>query len=303
MFQQIWHPGEEPHYIKETRLQGDALHARRGLYDTSHIASDRSLAEHERILGFDGGELPTEGTVLVIGSGLSRRFERELSQKREDIFVCSIDPHLRHGVQERLRETVRFEGLPGENLWDDRGRDLKRRLVGHWEYEDREAPWANNVNFPWEFHGQPYYRLGAVASALYDSEEAGTHNLPLRNDSADCVLGLFAVPHTTAAPHEKSTANAPLLFRETLRILKPGGLARLYPFVWDDLVEIERANRDLPVATGTLLNNTDEVSGSVQLPGNPEPVTARLRIEQVDPQRASVYSRLVIEKAPSAQAA
>jgi SAM-dependent methyltransferase len=217
-FQETWHPGEEPHLITATRFNrtiGERLES----YDGDFAHKDRGLRYHELALGFNTNEIPYGGRLLVIGPGVTRKFEREVYEKRPDIQTVSIDPMLRYGVRERLREGVRS------------GAD--RRSHG----QDATEP---AVSFPFELtEGEPYYRPGALSGALADKNGI-QQGLPLAKGVADNVIALFSVPMHLDAGEVQFFLN------ELGRIMRPGAIARIYPFGRDDLPILEEPSfRDI----------------------------------------------------------
>jgi hypothetical protein len=196
---------DEPHFIDRTKLREDYLPG----FSHGHCYKDRDLAAHESILGFTAGELPPDSRLLVIGAGTTRRFERELNVARPDLAIVSVDPLLRYGPVERMRESVRMGGTRG---------------------------WGS-VNLPRELEtGDRYYRAGAVcggfalAHANLDHADGVKHSnyLPFIDGSFQTVVALHSLPQYSL------TEEVPAMLDEVRRVLAPEGHAMLFPILMED---------------------------------------------------------------------
>lgn len=207
VFHQAWHPGETPHLIKSTKfLENFGKNIEQ--YNLEGAQQDRSLKQHQQKLGFTIDAIPQSESVLVIGSGVTRHFERELYGVRPDLMIVSIDPLLKYGVQERIREAIR---------------------MGAYSDHSRLDRYGYGVKFPYEImDDHPFYLPGAVAGSVAVSglERQG---LPFRDASFGQVLALHSVPQYSRLEE------VPFMLSEIVRVMKPGATARFYPFFSVDL--------------------------------------------------------------------
>ncbi len=205
-FQEAWHEGELPHFIRDTLFtqNNDRLEA----YNLWGSCQDRDLEYHERALGFRSSEIPDNGRVLIIGSGLTRKFERELAELRPDIMPISVDPLLRFGVKERIREAIRMHSSEDRTALDRMG---------------------YGVRFPYQLtSADAYYRPGAIAGAIA-VKNSKRQGLPFQDHAFNSVLALHSMPQ-----YARSEEVA-FMLREAVRVMKPGAIARFYPFFPEDI--------------------------------------------------------------------
>ena len=208
VFYEAWLPGETPHAIKTTRFDPTKEEQEKVPYNSYGSQKDRTLKNHVAALNFEHEEIPENGALLVIGSGVTRRFERELHEARPDILVASIDPLLRYGVRERVRLAIQSSA-------------------------SRVAPGIDSmgygVEFPYEVLSEhSYYRAGAAAGAVAVTDSI-RQGLPFKKESFDGVVAMHSVPQYSRA------TEIPYLLEETIRVMKRNTTARFYPFFLEDL--------------------------------------------------------------------
>lgn len=177
-------------------------------YSHAHCYKDRGLVPHQNLLGFTSAELPAHSRLLVIGSGATRRFERELQLERPDILAIGVDPLLRLGVAERLLESVRMGGT-------------------------REFGFGK-LRPPREIaEGEAYFRKAAIAGgfALAGAKTPRQQDnyLPFQDNTFATVLALHSMPQ------HLPTENIPALLTEIVRVMEPGGKAMLFPILNEDM--------------------------------------------------------------------
>ena len=175
-------------------------------YNPSYCYKDRDLETHLAIFDLELDDFSDGDRLLVVGSGTTRRFERELNQARPGISVISVDPLLSHGVSERQRESIRMGSLTG-------------RCYEH------------GINFPGELkNGQAYFRAGAVCGgiALASVDRTKSNYLPFKENSFQRVLGLHSLPQYCAAEH------VPSIMKDVLRVMSEGATAQFFPIFPED---------------------------------------------------------------------
>lgn len=226
LFSQIWYPGETPGLITDpSPFFRDKLN----IYGSQGSEKDRSLEYSNRVLGFHLEDIPLNGSLLVIGAGVGRRFERETHDLRPDIHIASIDPLLKFGIQERLREAVRTSTQRGPVSPFDGKESVKY-----------------GVRFPHEIQSEhPYYKPAAVAGAIaVAKDESDYQGLSFRDEVFDSVVGLHSVPQYLP-PRAVS-----FMLHEVVRVLKQDATARFYPFFPEDIAVLtsEVSLNNLPIA-------------------------------------------------------
>lgn len=207
----------DPYIPEETRLSNENTR-----FTTAFCHMDRALFVHEDLLGFSAAELPPDSTLLVVGSGATRKFERQLYDARPDVLAVSLDPLLRYGIQERHLESVRWGG----------------RRKGS-EYYIKKDEFPGQIT-----NGDAYFRRAAMCGGFVLQQDTGEmpeihyNYLPFRSNVFDTVLGLHSVPQYTAPEH------IPPLMAEVVRVTKPGGRVMLYPILKPDIPIISRIIRN-----------------------------------------------------------
>jgi hypothetical protein len=155
--------------------------------------TDRDLDAYQNLLGFTPDSFPGASRILVIGSGATRLFEKQLAAERPDLSIISIDPLLRCGVEERIKEAGRKAG-------------------------QHRANFANS--------GEDFYRPGAVCGAFVMRQTTSNY-FPFRDKSFNAVLGLHSLPQWLL------NAQIPPFVEDLARIMAPGAYASLYPMYND----------------------------------------------------------------------
>jgi len=185
-----------------------------GRFHGSRLDTDRTFDEHAKVLGIDFEALPVDSSLLVIGSGASRAFEKELHDRRPDLLVVSVDPFSAKGGLERFREGVRQYGY-------SRG-----------DAEKGEGSWnaCYTRNFAEELG---YFTTNAVAGGWAAPDGGlGPHFLPFKDSAFDRAVALHSLPQYL--PYEEGELSGvdlnSLFLQEVERVIKPGGQATIYPF-------------------------------------------------------------------------
>lgn len=185
----------QPSMVNKTTLE------QLGGFSHSHCYKDRDFDLHSRVLGLSAEDFSDGDRLLVIGSGTTRRFERELSEIRPDVEIVSVDPLLRHGIPERLKESIRMGAFtdPGEEF---------------------------GARFPRELSaGERYFRVGAVCGgiALGGGKRDKSNYLPFGDSTFQHVVGLNSLPQYCDADE------VPGVMKEVLRVMDEGAIARFFP--------------------------------------------------------------------------
>lgn len=194
------------------------------LHDIGYFrVTSRGIESYIDIIDLDLNQIPKNGKVVDIGSGVYQELAKDVKELRPDITVFSVDPSLAIPTDENefIESGLRYE-LPNEEGKLIKPPESLRR-------QRREQADANSI--------------AAIAP-----------DLPFQDNSVDVVLDNHAafmyLDEDDNNYHERYVT-------EILRILKPGGVGYVYPidlyskmFLYDDETladSKQRANRIIEI--------------------------------------------------------
>lgn len=174
-------------------------------------------------------ELPKNSSILEIGSGVFQKFARGMKDIRPDVTVFSLDPSL--AIDTKNHSNFDTKSIKGENgdistaIYINKGVFSSSIFSSQTRIEE-----LRNLQ---ELRIKEALKTGNVFAAL-------APNLPIKESSLDLIIDVYGPGYYIQVNQENEVER---YFREIYRVLKHGGVIRIYPAVSTDL-NLKRSSLD-----------------------------------------------------------